>query len=92
MKKFLISTIKLYQQTLSPDHGPRQGRYPAGFCRHYPTCSQYAIIAIGEHGAVRGSLRAAGRVLRCNPLTKPRVDMSCYRNSVAHSHEVSHVV
>jgi putative membrane protein insertion efficiency factor len=41
-------------------------------CRFQPTCSEYAAIAIAQHGAVRGSLLAAWRVLRCNPLNRLR--------------------
>jgi uncharacterized protein len=41
-----------------------------GTCRFQPTCSEYAAIAVAEHGAIRGSLMAAWRVLRCNPLNR----------------------
>jgi len=36
-------------------------------CRFEPTCSQYALDALARHGAVGGSLFAAGRLLRCHP-------------------------
>jgi putative membrane protein insertion efficiency factor len=36
-------------------------------CRFWPTCSAYAVDAIDEHGAGRGSLLALRRVLRCHP-------------------------
>jgi uncharacterized protein len=39
-----------------------------GACRYQPTCSEYAAIAVAEHGALRGGLMALGRVLRCHPL------------------------
>jgi putative membrane protein insertion efficiency factor len=32
-----------------------------------PSCSDYALQALRTHGALRGSLLAGGRVLRCNP-------------------------
>ncbi len=41
-----------------------------GACRYQPTCSEYAAIAIAEHGALRGGAMALGRVLRCNPLNR----------------------
>lgn len=41
-----------------------------GACRFQPTCSEYAAIAVAEHGAVRGSAMAVWRVLRCNPLNR----------------------
>ncbi len=36
-------------------------------CRFYPSCSDYALEALTCHGAARGSLMAARRILRCNP-------------------------
>lgn len=38
-----------------------------GQCRFVPSCSAYAMQALARHGAARGSLLAAGRVLRCHP-------------------------
>lgn len=54
-----ILLVRAYQVTLSPIVG-RQ-------CRFHPTCSHYAIEALRAHGAWRGSVLAAGRVLRCHP-------------------------
>ena len=39
-----------------------------GHCRHYPTCSAYALEAVDRHGAMRGLALAARRLLRCHPL------------------------
>ena len=39
-------------------------------CRFTPTCSQYGIEAVEEHGALRGGLLAARRLLRCHPWGK----------------------
>ena len=36
-------------------------------CRFVPSCSDYAIEAIGRYGAIGGSGLAMRRVLRCNP-------------------------
>jgi putative membrane protein insertion efficiency factor len=36
-------------------------------CRFEPTCSAYAIDAILHHGALRGTLLALRRLLRCQP-------------------------
>lgn len=36
-------------------------------CRFSPSCSQYAIEAIGKYGAIKGSWLAMKRLLRCNP-------------------------
>ena len=37
------------------------------YCRHIPTCSNYAIEAISTYGAFKGSILAIKRILRCNP-------------------------
>jgi len=65
-----IKIIKLYQKTLSFDHGFFRFMYPHGFCRFKPTCSEYAINALEKHGFIRGGLMAFWRVLRCNPWNK----------------------
>lgn len=36
-------------------------------CRFYPTCSQYAADAVARHGALKGSLMAARRIIKCHP-------------------------
>ncbi len=54
----LIATIRGYQLA-------RSGR-PSG-CRFIPSCSQYAIEAVAEHGALRGAALAARRLTRCTP-------------------------
>lgn len=55
----LRSLVRVYQVGISPLLGPR--------CRFYPSCSQYAFEALGEHGAVRGTAMAMRRILRCHP-------------------------
>lgn len=37
------------------------------YCRHIPTCSQYAIEAITEYGVIKGSFLSIKRILKCNP-------------------------
>jgi putative membrane protein insertion efficiency factor len=36
-------------------------------CRFYPSCSHYGYQAVYKYGALKGSLMAGWRVLRCNP-------------------------
>jgi len=36
-------------------------------CRFSPSCSSYAIEAVEQHGAVRGTWLSARRVARCHP-------------------------
>jgi len=55
----LRGLIRGYQLLLSPI-------LPAA-CRFQPTCSAYAIEAIGRHGAVMGGWLAVRRVARCHP-------------------------
>jgi putative membrane protein insertion efficiency factor len=57
----LAGAVRAYQLTLRPLIGSH--------CRFEPSCSHYAIDALHSHGAVRGALLAAWRVLRCNPWT-----------------------
>lgn len=60
MKKLLVGAIRFYRKHISPHLPP--------MCKYYPTCSAYAIEAIEIHGAFKGSVLAALRILRCNPL------------------------
>lgn len=62
MKYIFIYLIKFYRKFISPLKKPS--------CRFYPTCSQYAIEAIGKYGAVYGGFLAVKRILRCNPFNK----------------------
>lgn len=55
----LVGLVRLYQMAVSP-------HLPAS-CRFTPTCSQYAILALREYGAARGTVLAVWRILRCNP-------------------------
>ena len=55
----LVGTVRAYQLTVRPVIGAH--------CRFEPSCSHYAIEALRTHGAARGSVLAARRVLRCNP-------------------------
>lgn len=61
MKKLLLKIIRFYRKHISPHLPP--------MCRYYPTCSVYAVEAIETHGALKGTLLALWRVLRCNPLS-----------------------
>jgi putative membrane protein insertion efficiency factor len=45
-----------------------------GACRFHPTCSEYAAIAVREHGWLRGAGMALWRVLRCQPFCRGGFD------------------
>ena len=70
IKLFVIKIIKIYQKTISPDHGFFKFLHPYGYCRFKPTCSEYAISAIEKYGIIKGGIKAIWRVLRCNPWNK----------------------
>lgn len=64
---WLISlSIRFYRRYISPHTPP--------CCRFTPTCSAYALEALSEWGAVRGSALALWRILRCNPFGKGGYD------------------
>lgn len=70
LRKTVIGIIKVYQKTLSPDHGFFKHLFPYGYCRFHPTCSQYSIESIHKHGLIKGGVFSFWRILRCNPWNK----------------------
>lgn len=65
-KRSLLAAIRLYQRTLSPDHGWLAGTSFIG-CRYYPSCSAYTYTALEQYGIIRGLYLGARRILRCTP-------------------------
>ena len=55
-----VALVRSYQLLLSPFSG--------GACRFTPSCSEYAIEAVQEHGLRRGLILSLRRVGRCHPL------------------------
>ncbi len=55
----LIGLLRLYRVTLSPWFGAA--------CRFQPTCSVYALGALRQYGALRGTWLAVRRIGRCQP-------------------------
>ena len=70
LRSLIIAIIRIYQKTLSFDHGVFKPFFPYGYCRFRPTCSEYAIKAIEKYGVFKGVPMACWRVLRCNPWNK----------------------
>ena len=66
MRRLLILIVKAYRYLLSPMLG--------NHCRFYPSCSSYAVTALEEHGAARGSWLALRRLARCHPFHPGGVD------------------
>jgi hypothetical protein len=73
-RRLVVGFIKIYQKTISFDHGFLKIFYPHGFCRFTPSCSEYGVQAITKYGVLKGSLLASWRVLRCNPWSKGGYD------------------
>jgi uncharacterized protein len=57
--RLLMFPIAGYRRFVSPFLGPR--------CRFAPSCSEYALTALAEHGALRGLWLAVARIARCHP-------------------------
>jgi hypothetical protein len=62
----LVGLLRGYKRWLSPLLPPA--------CRFHPTCSEYAAEAVEVHGAARGAVLAAWRLLRCHPLARGGFD------------------
>lgn len=65
-RRVAIFPIRLYQRFVSP-------LLPAR-CKYHPTCSEYAVQAVGEFGILRGLVLAGWRLLRCNPWSHGGID------------------
>jgi putative membrane protein insertion efficiency factor len=62
----VLALLHGYRATISHTYGD--------VCRYYPSCSAYAVGAVQQHGAVKGSLLAAARIARCHPWAAGGVD------------------
>jgi putative membrane protein insertion efficiency factor len=58
--------IRFYRRFVSPLK-PR-------CCRFDPTCSQYALDALREHGSLRGMWLTMRRIVRCHPFCEAGYD------------------
>jgi putative membrane protein insertion efficiency factor len=66
LRELFLAPLHLYRRVISPALPSR--------CRYYPSCSTYAVEAVREYGVIRGSVLAAWRVMRCNPLSRGGFD------------------
>ncbi len=60
IKCILIKIIKLYKLVISP--------YLGNNCRYLPTCSEYFIDSLNEHGTFKGTIKGTKRILSCHPI------------------------
>jgi len=65
-RDLFVLPLRLYKRFISPLLPPA--------CRFHPTCSEYAMEAIGRHGAGKGLRMAFWRLLRCNPFVEGGYD------------------
>ena len=65
MKHVLIFLIRIYQKIPGPWHN---------YCKHLPTCSNYAIGVLEGHGFFKGIYLSIKRIIRCNRFNKGGYD------------------
>jgi len=81
MRHAAIALLRGYQRWISPLLGAR--------CKYYPSCSEYAVQAIGRYGILRGSVLATWRLLRCNPFSHGGYD-PVSEQTLFHRHAHTH--
>ena len=60
IKFLMIKIIRFYQILISP--------YLGNNCRYLPTCSEYFIDSLNEHGVLKGCYKGIKRILSCHPI------------------------
>ena len=63
--RFVLLVFRTYKLAVSPVLHAVGGH--TGACRFQPTCSEYAALAISEHGVLPGGWMALRRLARCHP-------------------------
>ncbi len=74
MKFFIFLLLKWYKKIFSPDHGIFSFFFPYGFCKFYPSCSQYTHRSLVKYGTPKGLLMGIYRILRCHPWSRGGID------------------
>jgi putative membrane protein insertion efficiency factor len=66
VQQILVFALRVYRWLVSPVLTALFT--PLGFgCRFTPTCSEYALDAVRQHGAAKGIALTARRLGRCHP-------------------------
>jgi putative membrane protein insertion efficiency factor len=73
-KNIILKLIRIYQKTLSFDHGLFSFAKTQLGCRFFPSCSQYSYEAIEKYGVLKGGFLGVKRILRCHPFSKGGMD------------------
>jgi putative membrane protein insertion efficiency factor len=58
-RRVLVGWVQAYRLLLRP--------WVGNVCRFEPSCSAYALQALEQHGAARGGVLSAARIMRCHP-------------------------
>ncbi|MDQ6685570.1 MAG: membrane protein insertion efficiency factor YidD [Pseudomonadota bacterium] len=58
-RRFLAGSVRAYRLLF--------GAWTTPSCRFVPSCSQYALEALEQHGACAGSVLTVARIARCAP-------------------------
>lgn len=66
MKSLILFFLRAYKLTISPLLGQH--------CRFYPSCSNYAEVAIRRYGLIKGSVLVGRRLCKCHPWHAGGVD------------------
>lgn len=65
-QNLMIAGLRIYRALISPLYGD--------VCKHFPTCSAYALESLTRHGAVTGLGLSVRRLLRCHPWAAGGID------------------
>lgn len=62
-----VAIVKIYQILISPEKSFWGRGRNIKICRFHPTCSDYAIGSLRQHGIIKGGFLSIKRILRCHP-------------------------
>lgn len=64
---FALFLVLLIRKIWQGDIGYRIKKKKTIVCRFYPSCSEYAILALEKYGLIKGVKLSVDRIKRCNP-------------------------